>query len=101
MILIVDDKPENLFSLGKILEVNRFEVDSALSGEEALKKVLKNEYELIILDVQMPEMDGFEVAEALSGYSKAKHTPILPSTSRSGSSSKDTKRARLTISPSP
>jgi signal transduction histidine kinase/DNA-binding response OmpR family regulator len=77
MILIVDDKPENLFSLGKILEVNRFEVDSALSGEEALKKVLKNEYELIILDVQMPEMDGFEVAEALSGYSKAKHTPIL------------------------
>lgn len=77
MILIVDDKPENIFSLRKILELNRFEVDSALSGEDALKKVLRNEYELIILDVQMPGMDGFEVAEALSGYSKAKHTPIL------------------------
>lgn len=77
MILIVDDKPENIFSLRKILELNRFEVDAAFSGEEALKKVLKNEYELIILDVQMPGMDGFEVAEALSGYSKAEHTPIL------------------------
>ena len=77
MILIVDDKPENIFSLQKILELSHFTVDTALSGEEALRKVLKNEYSLIILDVQMPGMDGFEVAEALSGYSKAKHTPIL------------------------
>jgi len=54
MILIVDDKPENVFALKKLLEVNNFEVDTALSGEEALKKVLKNSYALIILDVQMP-----------------------------------------------
>lgn len=77
MILIVDDKPENIFSLKKILELNKFGVDSALSGEEALKKILKKTYALIILDVQMPGMDGFEVAEAISGYSKSKDIPII------------------------
>lgn len=77
MILIVDDKPENIFSLKKILELNHFEVDSALSGEEALKKILKNSYALIILDVQMPGMDGFEVAENITGYSKSKDIPII------------------------
>lgn len=77
MILIVDDTPENLISLKKVLEKHNFEVDTASSGEEALKKVLKNSYVLIILDVQMPGMDGFEVAEAISGYSKAKETAII------------------------
>jgi two-component system sensor histidine kinase/response regulator len=77
MILIVDDTPENLISLKKVLEKHDFEVDTASSGEEALRKVLKNEYVLIILDVQMPDMDGFEVAEAISGYSKAKETAII------------------------
>ncbi len=77
MILIVDDKAENIFSLKKILELHNFEVDSALTGEDALKKILKNSYALIILDVQMPGMDGFEVAEAITGYSKTKDTPII------------------------
>ncbi|MEO8794159.1 MAG: hybrid sensor histidine kinase/response regulator [Daejeonella sp.] len=77
MILIVDDIPENIFSLKKILELHNFVVDTALSGEEALKKVLKNSYFLIILDVQMPGMDGFEVAETISGYSKTKDIPII------------------------
>lgn len=77
MILIVDDTPENLISLKKVLEAHNFEVDTASSGEEALKKVLRNEYVLIILDVQMPGMDGFEVAEAISGYSKARETAII------------------------
>ncbi|UKT63475.1 hybrid sensor histidine kinase/response regulator [Pedobacter mucosus] len=77
MILIVDDRPENLISLQKVLQAHNFEVDTALSGEEALKKVLKTNYVLIILDVQMPDMDGFEVAEAISGFSKAKDTAII------------------------
>jgi len=77
MILIVDDKPENLVSLRGFLEHNNFSVDSASSGEEALRKVLKKVYSLIILDVQMPGMDGFEVAETILDYSKAKDTPIL------------------------
>ena len=77
MILIVDDKPENIFSLKTILELHAFPTDAALSGEEALKKILRQSYALIILDVQMPGMDGFEVAEAISGYSKAKDIPII------------------------
>jgi two-component system, sensor histidine kinase and response regulator len=77
MILIVDDKPENIFSLKTILELHSFPTDTALSGEEALKKILRQPYALLILDVQMPGMDGFEVAEAISGYSKARETPII------------------------
>ncbi len=77
MILIVDDKSENIFSLKSLLTLHNFTVDTANSGEDALRKVLKNSYSLIILDVQMPDMDGFEVAEAISGYSKASDIPII------------------------
>jgi signal transduction histidine kinase/DNA-binding response OmpR family regulator len=77
MILIVDDRPENILPLKKILELNGFQTDSAGSGEEALKKILNHPYALIILDVQMPDMDGFEVAETISGFNKAKDTPII------------------------
>lgn len=77
MILIVDDQTENLYSLNKLLKSWDFEVDTAHSGEEALKKVLKTDYALIILDVQMPGIDGFEVAETLSGYSRTKEIPII------------------------
>ena len=77
MILIVDDKKENLFSLQRLLEIHNFHVDTANSGEEALKKILKTAYALIILDVQMPGMDGFEVAETISGHGKSKDIPII------------------------
>ena len=77
MILIVDDNQENIFSLRSLLVLNKFEVDTALSGEEALRKILLNKYSLIILDVQMPDMDGFEVADAISGYSKTRDIPII------------------------
>ncbi|HAK29311.1 MAG TPA: hypothetical protein DCO90_08725 [Sphingobacterium sp.] len=77
MILIVDDNPDNIYSLQKLLESKNFKVDTAHSGEEALKKILKNNYALIILDVQMPDMDGFEVAENIAGFSKTKETPII------------------------
>lgn len=77
MILIVDDKIENITALKKTLEAHQFLVDTALSGEEALKKILKYPYQLVILDVQMPDMDGFEVAEAISGFSKTSDIPII------------------------
>ncbi|MGV4413469.1 ATP-binding protein [Chryseobacterium sp. T1] len=77
MILIVDDNQSNIYSLKKLLESKDFPVDTASSGEEALAKALTNNYALIILDVQMPDMDGFEVAETLSGYSKTKDIPII------------------------
>lgn len=77
MILIVDDIPENVFSLKTVLEHNNFKVDTAFSGEEALKKILSRTYVLIILDVQMPGIDGFEVAENVRGYNRAKDTAII------------------------
>ncbi|RZJ32014.1 MAG: hybrid sensor histidine kinase/response regulator [Flavobacterium sp.] len=77
MILIVDDKRENIIPLQKILSLHKLESETADSGEEALKKILKRHYTLIILDVQMPGMDGFEVAEALAGSSRTKDIPII------------------------
>jgi two-component system, sensor histidine kinase and response regulator len=77
MILIVDDSPDNIFTLKTLLELHAFPTDSASSGEEALKKTLRNSYALIILDVQMPGMDGFEVAETLSGNNATKDIPII------------------------
>ncbi|MEJ1240787.1 response regulator [Chryseolinea sp. T2] len=77
MILIVDDNQENIFSLRSLLVLNNFDVDSASSGEEALRKIILNNYSLVILDVQMPDMDGFEVADAITGYSKSRDIPII------------------------
>ena len=77
MILIVDDKKENIIPLKKILELHNLEADQAESGEEALRKILKHNYSLIILDVQMPGMDGFEVAETLSGSNRTKDIPVI------------------------
>lgn len=77
MILIVDDKKENILPLKKILEVHGLESDAAESGEEALLKILKQEYSLIIMDVQMPGMDGFEVVETLSGSNRTKDIPVI------------------------
>ncbi len=77
MILIVDDKKENILPLKKILELHDLESDEAYSGEEALKKTLQKNYSLIILDVQMPGMDGFEVGEILAGSNRTKEIPII------------------------
>ena len=77
MILIVDDQRENILPLKKILALHGLESEEALSGEEALRKTLQKHYSLIILDVQMPGMDGFEVAETLAGSSRTKDIPII------------------------
>ena len=77
MILIVDDKRENIMPLVKILELHSLAADAAESGEEALKMILKKNYSLIIMDVQMPGMDGFEVAEALAGSNRTKDIPVI------------------------
>ncbi len=77
MILVVDDKRENLLSFQSLLTLHGYSVHTAESGEEALKKVIRNNYGLIILDVQMPGMDGFEVAETISGISRTNDIPII------------------------
>lgn len=77
MVLIVDDIRANIIALKKTLELHNIEVDSAESGEEALKKILKTEYCLIIMDVQMPGLDGFEVVKILSGNKRTKDIPVI------------------------
>jgi len=77
MILIVDDIHANIVALRKVLDLHGLESESAESGEEALKKILQRHYSLIILDVQMPGMDGFEVAETLAGSNRTKDIPVL------------------------
>ena len=77
MILIVDDIHANIVALRKVLDLHGLASESAASGEEALRKILQRHYSLIILDVQMPGMDGFEVAETLAGSNRTKDIPVL------------------------
>jgi PAS domain S-box-containing protein len=90
-ILIVDDNPENLFVLEKILKKLSAEVVKASSGNEALASILYHEFALIILDVQMPEMDGYEVAEILKSDQKTENIPIIFVTAIDRDSAKELK----------
>ncbi|MCX6296536.1 MAG: PAS domain S-box protein, partial [Bacteroidetes bacterium] len=77
VILLVDDKPANLLALENMLLNDGREILLANSGKEALNIVLKKEIDLIILDVRMPEMDGFEVAQILKSNNRTKNIPII------------------------
>lgn len=76
-ILMVDDKSENLLALETLLERPDRTLFKAESGNEALKLVLKHNIGLIMLDVQMPQMDGYEVAEILKSNPKTEDIPII------------------------
>ena len=76
-ILIVDDLLENLISLEAILEDFDIEVIRAFSGEEALKYSLKEDFALVILDVQMPEMNGYETLEMMRQRKKTRYLPVI------------------------
>lgn len=74
---MVDDRQENIFSLKSLLEDLNVEIHSALSGSEALELMVNNDYALAIVDVQMPEMDGFELAELMRGAEKTRDVPLM------------------------
>lgn len=76
-ILIVDDHPENLVALEAILDDVDCSILKANSGNEALSLLLKNDVALVLLDVQMPGMDGFEVAELMRKSNRTKMVPII------------------------
>ena len=76
-ILIVDDKPENLVALESVLNPLPAEILKATSGDEALRLSLHNTFALAILDVQMPVMDGFEIARLLRLDEASRGTPII------------------------
>jgi CheY-like chemotaxis protein len=76
-VLAVDDRKENLFALEAILQGLPIEVHAVTSGEDALKRLLIDDYAVILLDAQMPGMDGFETAERIKSRERTRHVPIL------------------------
>ncbi|HEY0714324.1 MAG TPA: hybrid sensor histidine kinase/response regulator [Polyangia bacterium] len=75
--LMVDDREENLLALGAILREEGVELLKAHSAAEALELLLVHEVALALLDVQMPETDGFELAELMRGMARTQHIPIV------------------------
>jgi len=76
-ILIVDDRKENLVTLETIIESPELNIVKALSGNEALALMIEHEISLVLLDVNMPGMDGFETAELMRGSERTKSIPII------------------------
>lgn len=76
-VLIVDDLPDNLLALEVVIRLEDRTIFQASSGEEALALLLNHEFALAILDVQMPGMNGFELAELMRGTEKTRHIPIV------------------------
>jgi two-component system sensor histidine kinase/response regulator len=76
-ILVVDDRNENLFAMEQILKALNCKIYQAHSGNEALSLTLRYDFALILLDVNMPQMDGFELAELLRGNEQTDQIPII------------------------
>ena len=76
-LLIVDDLPENLLALSKIIEEEDRIIYQANSGEKALSLLLEHDFALAIVDVMMPDMDGFELAELMRGTERTRNVPIV------------------------
>lgn len=76
-VLIVDDRPENILALESILEGLPLKIFTALSGNDALALMFDTDFSLVLLDVQMPEMNGFEVAELMRSCEKTRSIPII------------------------
>ena len=76
-ILVVDDQPDNLLSVEAVLERLGEEIVTANSGREALRRLLEDDFAVIVLDVMMPEMDGFETAALIRSRERSTLTPII------------------------
>jgi len=80
--LLVDDVEENLLALAALLRRDDVQILTASSGVEALELLLVHDVALALLDVQMPEMDGFELAELMRGSERTRHVPLIFVTAR-------------------
>src|SRR5713226_6121247 len=76
-ILLVDDEPKSLFALQELLSTLGQNLMIAQSGEEALRLALKNDFAVILLDVRMPGIDGFETARLIRSRERSRLTPII------------------------
>ena len=84
-ILLVDDQPANLLALETLLDDPEYEIVKASTGAEALRCMLQRDFALVLLDVLMPGMDGFETAEMIHRRPQSRHTPIIFITAASSS----------------
>lgn len=75
--LLVDDRRDNLTALAALLQGIQVETVAVTSGEEALKQLLVDDFAVILLDAQMPHMDGFETASHIKRRERTRHVPIL------------------------
>src|SRR6266568_2576942 len=76
-ILVVDDEPRSLVAMQQLLSGSNRNLVPVGSGKEALRQILKTEFALILLDIRMPEMDGFETATLIRKLKRSRHTPII------------------------
>jgi signal transduction histidine kinase len=76
-ILVVDDSPDNVFLIKTILEEEGYEVNTAENGSSALKRIEQSSFDLILLDLMMPGMDGYEVTKHIRGNAELSFIPIL------------------------
>src|SRR6188508_1418525 len=76
-VLLVDDRPANLVALEATLRPLGIRLVTAVSGPEALRRLLADEFALVLLDVQMPGMDGFETASLMKRHPRTAHIPII------------------------
>lgn len=76
-ILVVEDYPETLVMFQQIIETSGFEFKGVDTGEKALEAVANKEYSLILLDIMLPRVDGFEVARRIKANLKTKNIPIV------------------------
>ena len=76
-VLVVDDYVENVELLKELLTASGYDVTTAYDGDEALKKVKQQIPDLILLDIMMPKMDGYQVCEALRANDETKEIPII------------------------
>jgi two-component system, sensor histidine kinase and response regulator len=83
-VLLVDDRPDNLLALRAVLDPLGLDLVEASSGEEALRHLLAGQFALIVLDVQMPVLDGFETARLIKGRERTRYVPIIFLTAISG-----------------
>jgi CheY-like chemotaxis protein len=76
-LLLVDDHPENLLALEELLRALNLNVVKAASGAEALRHLLEQDFAVVVLDVEMPGIDGLETAVLIHQREKTRHLPVL------------------------
>jgi chemosensory pili system protein ChpA (sensor histidine kinase/response regulator) len=83
-ILLIDDSLSIRKFVGRMLETAGYEVDTAVDGEEGLRKASAKNYRLILTDLEMPKLNGYEVIQALRSRAQTQQTPIIVMTTRAG-----------------